>query len=207
MEVVVAVPKQCDANKRTCTVCGVAYYAFPSATRSTCADNNCTRTVMSKIVTRHGESYTRLHSIWCGMKGRCLNNPRYIHLTVCDEWQSYEAFREWAHANGYSETLEIDRKENSKGYCPDNCRWATRTQQMQNTGLRKQNRKTSQYKGVQKMPLLNSKPWRANGQQNGKPKHLGVFATEVEAAKAYDVWASNEYGAFACLNFKEDQPS
>lgn len=198
------VAKQCEANKRTCSVCGVDYYAFPSASRSTCGKKECVRTARGKSNRRHGESDTRLHSIWYGMNSRCRNHIRYKHLSVCDEWKSYEAFRDWAHATGYEENLEIDRKENSLGYSPDNCRWATRVQQMQNTGLRKQKNKTSKFKGVQKMKLLSRKQWRANGTENSKPKHLGLFETEIEAAMAYDVWAKKQFGEFACLNFKED---
>lgn len=33
--------------------------------------------------------------------------------------------------------------------------------------------------------------------------HLGSFATELQAAMAYDDWASRHYGDFAYLNFPE----
>lgn len=91
--------------------------------------------------TTHGETNkTRLYSIWHNMLSRCRNpkNKNYKDyggrgITVCPEWEnSYVAFRDWAYANGYSDDLSIDRINNDKGYNPDNCRWATVTEQTNN---------------------------------------------------------------------------
>lgn len=75
----------------------------------------------------------RLYRIWSNMKTRCYNkNVRSYAdygakgIGVCDEWlNNYEAFKEWAMLNGYNDKLSIDRIDSSKGYCPDNCRWIT----------------------------------------------------------------------------------
>lgn len=88
----------------------------------------------------HGERKTRLYNIWCGMKTRCLNQkdaayPRYggRGITICRAWiDSYEAFRDWAMANGYRPHLTIDRENNDGHYEPDNCRWATYAEQNRN---------------------------------------------------------------------------
>ena len=88
----------------------------------------------------HKESATRLYSIYYNMRKRC-ENPNAINyhnyggrgISVCDEWKKYEAFSTWAHANGYTDELSIDRIDNDSGYCPDNCRWVTYTQQANNT--------------------------------------------------------------------------
>ena len=81
----------------------------------------------------------RLHSIWTGMKTRC-NNPNASHyylyggrgIKVCDEWQSFKAFRDWAIENGYSNKLSIDRIDNNKDYMPSNCRFVDNVTQSRN---------------------------------------------------------------------------
>lgn len=82
--------------------------------------------------TRNGRGNTRLCKIWRAMNYRCGKGYTDKHLyfdkgiTVCDEWEyNYFAFENWSLSNGYEKTLQIDRRDNSKGYSPDNCRWVT----------------------------------------------------------------------------------
>ena len=93
---------------------------------------------------RHGETKTRLHNLWVTIRQRCSNpNIPESHIyhdrsiSVCDEWQTYENFRDWALANGYDPTAKrgvttIDRIDNEKGYSPENCRFVTLTENQRN---------------------------------------------------------------------------
>ena len=83
----------------------------------------------------------RLYRIWLYILWRTSHSPGfrrlkdfkyYAHVTLCDEWRNFEAFWFWAHLTGYRDDLSIDRIDGRKGYCPENCRWATHSEQMKN---------------------------------------------------------------------------
>jgi hypothetical protein len=104
------------------------------------------REVLIKRNTKHNLSQdengntTRLYSIWCRMKQRCfyVNSLDYKFyggrgITVCVDWRNdYKKFHDWAIANGYDKNLTIERTDNYGDYCPDNCKWTTRTEQSRN---------------------------------------------------------------------------
>lgn len=74
------------------------------------------------------------------MKERCYkpsnDNYKYygaLGITICDEWlNDFSTFAKWSTENGYANNLTIDRKDNTKGYSPDNCRWITIQEQQRN---------------------------------------------------------------------------
>jgi hypothetical protein len=51
-------------------------------------------------------------------------------ITVCKRWEKFENFL--ADMGEVSEGKSLDRKNNNLGYTPENCRWATVTEQNRN---------------------------------------------------------------------------
>jgi len=100
---------------------------------------------------RHGESAygdrksTPEYNSWASMVQRCCNPAEAAYdryggrgITVCDRWRhgedgltAYECFLSDM-GRRPSAKHSLDRKENSRGYSKDNCRWATRKEQSRN---------------------------------------------------------------------------
>lgn len=87
-----------------------------------------------------------LYYKWRGMKQRCYNKRIKCYkfyggkgIRVCDEWiHSFKNFYNWALENGYEyiegeekDKLELDRIDNEKDYCPENCRFITKSDNCQ----------------------------------------------------------------------------
>ena len=97
--------------------------------------------VISCGCSRHGLSKTKLYYVWKDIKNRCyresMENYKWYGkkgITMCDTWiNDAVSFIEWCKSHGYKEGLQIDRIDNDKGYCPDNCRFVTCKENLRNT--------------------------------------------------------------------------
>ena len=87
----------------------------------------------------HRMSNTATYHVWQHMFNRCYNpnNVRFHRyggrgIKVCERWFSFENF--YADMGERpSKAHSIDRADNDLGYSPDNCRWATRKTQDNNS--------------------------------------------------------------------------
>lgn len=87
---------------------------------------------------RHGGTYTKAYGVWLSMRRRCHdpNSKSYPDygargITVCDRWSAFENFL--ADMGQPPPGLTLERKDNGKGYSPENCVWASRADQRRNT--------------------------------------------------------------------------
>ena len=100
----------------------------------------CLQREMAKTSnTTHGLGHVDEYSVWSGMIQRCTNPNSEAYdnyagrgIFVCDRWMSFENF--YADMGPRPSPMHsLDRIINDQGYNPENCRWATRVVQNNNT--------------------------------------------------------------------------
>ena len=123
---------------------------------------------------------------WAALRNRCSNPNHDAYknyggrgIKVCERWNDFLAFLEDMGPRP-SPKHSIDRINNDGNYEPDNCRWATRSEQCRN--MRAGTQGKSPIKGVSWDSF--AKKWRAQIRNNKLRIRTGYFSTEEEAAAA-----------------------
>lgn len=144
------------------------------------------------------------YQVWASMKSRCANrnHPQYYAygargIKVCDQWLVYKNFIADMGTRPSSE-YSIDRIDNNKGYSPNNCRWATKSQQQQNRRKLKHNK--SGYIGVSRSKKSLNR-YRASINLAGTVCNLGEFTDPDQAALQYDRAVVFFRGKYGVTNF------
>jgi hypothetical protein len=108
-----------------------------------------------KAITKHGQVSHPLYGVYNGIKYRCYDSDSNSYknyggrgIEMCDDWLlDFKKFFDWAIANGWRKGLLLDRKDNNKGYNPDNCRYVT----MRESNENRRNTLYAEYNGEKKL--------------------------------------------------------
>lgn len=143
---------------------------------------------MSNI--KHNMKHTKTYECWNNMRNRAngfmqeKQKKYYVGIGMCDRWRDFLNFLSdmGEQPKGYM----LDRIDNSKEYCKDNCRWINKSHSAANTIRR--NRKLP--RGVHR----SGKKYQARIRIKGISNHLGTFSTIDEASLVYIKKYQEVYG-------------
>lgn len=121
--------------------CGTALKVRTDAlTRGGSMCRACAAKAGNAASTTHGRCGSKEYSCWGMMKQRCRNPKAQMYskyggtgIDYDDRWEVFENFLE--DMGPAPKGTSLDRKDNSKGYTKDNCRWATPREQTNNRGV------------------------------------------------------------------------
>lgn len=125
--------------------CGVIKDVYKNTLKKKAVIKSCgceQRVTLAKLMRKHGHavhtSTSREYSSWKSMKARCdsSKSPEYRNyggrgIIICERWRHFANFL--ADMGPRPEATSLDRIDVNGNYEPTNCRWATATEQAQNT--------------------------------------------------------------------------
>ena len=162
----------------------------------------CQRDLLTKVTKCNNlicsKTCASFYTRWGHIIRRCTkpNHPRFHDyggrgVGVCDSWMKFSSFRDDMFTSFIESTLvhgllntTIERVDNNRGYCRDNCIWETRTRQNQNR-RKVQKQCSSEHIGVNWHAP--SRRWVARITVYKNRLFLGAFKSEEDAATYYNV--------------------
>lgn len=136
------------------------------------------------------------YAAWRKMKHRCSAEYEKKHLyrdkgiRVCGEWfNSFEAFYRDMGPRPSSQH-SLDRIDTNRGYCKENCRWATIFEQNQNVSVRRTSK--TGHRGVCFSKRFG---WLAYGNKNGERSLFQYCSSLEEAVQVRKAWELKSIGA------------
>lgn len=167
-----------------CCDCGVERaFGENNLVRGLSASCGCLRI---EATTKHGQCRSPEYLTWCSMHNRCSRpgNARYAEyggrgIAVCERWRDFADFlSDMGSKPGPGHSIE--RIDNNVGYTPENCRWATATDQQRHKRLQANNK--SGAAGVYWNRA--NQNWCAGIKVSGKSLYLGAFSEKSDAIAA-----------------------
>lgn len=101
-----------------------------------------------RVLGRHGRGpKDPTYLSWTAMNARCATGKYKGRFTVCSRWQGPDGFTNFlADMDERLPNTTLDRVNNNEGYFPENCRWASPSEQSINTSVNR----IVDYRGVKK---------------------------------------------------------
>lgn len=165
-----------NSRASTCLICGTSFIGKTKNSKFCCTD--------SGLMHEH-----RLANTWHSMLRRCYdpNRNNYKHyggkgVTVSKEWLSFQTFISDMNSS-FSEGLELERLDNTKGYGKDNCIWISKRENRQHRS--QPYNSNNPYKGCSphKGKYILSVP-SYDGSSN---EYIGIFETQKECVELYNI--------------------